>query len=218
MKKLNGIHIAALCGSMVSSASAYVMYDGGGGPTILPAIVVVGYSPVFLGFPVYYPAMGLRQGGGGFAGGFVGVPRPTYGFMAIIPPRLVGPRVPLGPATIIVVSRAKIDTDGDPNMRGWDTKWQPGTSTGVDAALYPFVVRNGNTAAAGVGLRDWALVTDNINGVSIWARVMDNGPANGSGEISEAAAAQLGMPFNIYGYTIGNPTVTIRFWAHSAGK
>jgi hypothetical protein len=52
----------------------------------------------------------------------------------------------------------------------------------------------------GIGVGDWALVTNNLTGAMIWALCGDFAEDNPEGEISEAAAAQLGIQF----YNSGN--------------
>jgi hypothetical protein len=56
------------------------------------------------------------------------------------------------------------------------------------------------SAAMGIGVGDWALVTNNLTGAMIWALCGDFAEDNPEGEISEAAAAQLGIQF----YNSGN--------------
>jgi hypothetical protein len=118
---------------------------------------------------------------------------------------------------------AKIDTDGDPNeSTSLDPDYNPettGTINGapVNSAQYAYVVMSAQQMAdSGVSIGDWALVTNNSNGQQVWARVEDEGPAGGTGEISEAAASAIGIQFQANSNTIGNPTVTVQAYAHSS--
>jgi hypothetical protein len=131
----------------------------------------------------------------------------------------------LGTATFVSSSTAKIDTDGDPSQQGYDPDWNGQTSGQIDgqpvnSAEYSYVVMSPEQmAASGVQIGDWAQVTNNGTGQSVWARVEDVGPAGGTGEISEAAATALGIQFQKNSWTIGNPMVTVQAFAgtHSIG-
>jgi hypothetical protein len=121
------------------------------------------------------------------------------------------------------VTVAKIDTDGDPNeSTSLDPNYNPettGTVNGapVNSAQYAYVVMSQQQMAdSGVSIGDWALVTNTSNGQQVWARVEDTGPAGGTGEISEAAASAVGIQFQANSNTIGNPTVTVQAYAHTA--
>ena len=128
----------------------------------------------------------------------------------------------LGSVSYVTDSAAKIDTDGDPTEQGFDPNWQPGTSgqingSPVNSAQYAFIVMSSQQMAnSGVQLGDWALVTNDATGQSVWARVEDRGPATGTGEISEAAATAIGIQFQKNSWTIGNPTVTVQAYAGTA--
>ena len=71
-------------------------------------------------------------------------------------------------------------------------------------------------ADSGVSIGDWALVTNTSNEEQVWARVEDEGPAGGTGEISEAAASAVGIQFQANSNTIGNPMVTVQAYANTA--
>jgi hypothetical protein len=127
------------------------------------------------------------------------------------------------PAFSSGVTVAKIDTDGDPNeSTSLDPDYNPettGTVNGapVNSAQYAYVVMSAQQMAdSGVSIGDWALVTNTSNGEQVWARVEDEGPAGGTGEISEAAASAVGIQFQANSNTFGNPTVTVQAYAHSA--
>jgi len=124
-----------------------------------------------------------------------------------------------GNASFLSSSTAKIDTDGDPAERGYDPDWNAQTSgqingQPVNSAEYAYVVMSPEQmAASGVQIGDWAQVTNSTTGQTVWARVEDVGPAGGTGEISEAAATAVGIPFQKNSCTIGNPGVTVRVFA-----
>jgi hypothetical protein len=118
---------------------------------------------------------------------------------------------------------AKIDMDGDPNAKGHDANWQATTSgkvngQDVNSAHYAYIVMSpGQMAADGVSLGDWAKVTNNATGATTWARVEDEGPAGGTGEISEAAATAVGIQFASNSFTIGDPSVTVNAYGGTSG-
>jgi hypothetical protein len=128
-------------------------------------------------------------------------------------------------ASFVSSSPAKIDTDGDASEEGYDANWNGQTSGHIDgqavnSAEYAYVVMSPEQmAASGVQIGDWAQVSNNATGQSVWARVEDVGPAGGAGEISEAAATAVGIQFQKNSWTIGNPTVTVQAFAgtHSIG-
>ena len=117
----------------------------------------------------------------------------------------------LGNNFLATSGEAKLDMDGDPNGTG-DPNWQAQTSAGYNSATTPFVVATKAELASGVQMGDWATVTNNQTGQTIWARVGDQGPANQSGEISEAAATNLGISYQSNSNINGNPSVTIHMY------
>jgi hypothetical protein len=127
-----------------------------------------------------------------------------------------------GVASFTASSVAKIDTDGDPSEQGYDVNWNAQTSGNingqpVNSAEYAYVVMSqGQMAASGAQIGDWALVTNNATGQTVWARVEDVGPPNGTGEISEAAATAVGIQFQRSSWTVGNPTVTVQVYSGTA--
>ena len=92
------------------------------------------------------------------------------------------------------VTTAKIDTDGNPLMQGRDATWNLDTSghvngQPVNSAKYAYVVMSRDQMnASGVSFGDWASVTNQATGKTVYARVEDSGPPGGTGEISQAAA------------------------------
>ena len=141
----------------------------------------------------------------------------------------VGGAGALGQAAYSASSTAKIDTDGDPAAQGQDATWSPNTTgkvngQNVNSARYAYVVMSeGQMAANGVGIGDWALVTNNQTGQQTWARVEDVGPEGGTGEISEATASSVGIGYTTVQYktgtdtvTIGSPSVTVQAYANTA--
>jgi hypothetical protein len=129
----------------------------------------------------------------------------------------VGGADALGSASYTTSSIAKIDSDGDPNAQGQDADWQPQTSGGVNAGTYSFVVMSEDQmAASGVSIGDWAVVTNNATGQQTWAKVQDKGPRYGTGEISEAAATQVGIQYTSNRFTVGNPSVTVQAYGGTA--
>jgi hypothetical protein len=128
----------------------------------------------------------------------------------------------LGQASYTSDSTAKIDTDGNPAMQGHDSDWNPNTSgsvngQAVNSAQYAYVVMSpGQMAANNVALGDWATVTNNATGQQTYARVEDEGPAGGSGEISQAAATAVGIQYESNTFTVGNPSVTVDAYGGTA--
>jgi hypothetical protein len=116
-------------------------------------------------------------------------------------------------------SIAKIDTDGDPSEQGFDPNWNAQTSGQIDgqpvnSAEYAYVVMSqAQMAASGAQIGDWAQVTNNATGQTVWARVEDVGPPGGTGEISEACASAVGIQFQQNSWTIGNPSVTVQVYS-----
>jgi hypothetical protein len=132
-----------------------------------------------------------------------------------------GPQA-LGSPSYSSDSIAKIDTDGNPAMQGQDANWQAGTSgsvngQAVNSAAYAYVVMSpGQMAANNVALGDWATVTNDATGQTVYARVEDRGPAGGTGEISQAAATAVGIQYASNAFTIGNPSVTVQAFGGTA--
>jgi hypothetical protein len=128
----------------------------------------------------------------------------------------------LGTAAYESTALAKIDTDGDPHASGHDANWQADTAgkvggLSVNSAQYAYVVMSpSQMTRGGVHLGDWAMVENAATGQQTWAKVMDVGPEGGSGEISQAAAAKVGIQFTPNSFTVGNPTVTVRAYAGTA--
>jgi hypothetical protein len=124
-----------------------------------------------------------------------------------------------GAASFTADSFAKIDTDGDPSEQGYDQTWNAQTSGQIDgqpvnSADYAYVVMSqGQMAASGAQIGDWALVTNNETGQSMWARVEDVGPPGGTGEISEACATGIGIQYQRNSNTVGNPSVTVQVYS-----
>jgi len=127
-----------------------------------------------------------------------------------------------GDASFTANSVAKIDTDGDPSEQGYDPNWNAQTSGHIDgqpvnSAQYAYVVMSPDQmAASGAQIGDWAQVTNNATGQTVWARVEDVGPPGGTGEISEATATAVGIQFQQNSWTVGNPTVTVQVYAGTA--
>jgi hypothetical protein len=122
-------------------------------------------------------------------------------------------------ASFTASSIAKIDTDGDPSAQGYDPNWNPQTSGHIDgqpvnSAEYAYVVMSQTQmAASGAQIGDWAQVTNNATGQTVWARVEDVGPPGGTGEISEACATAVGIQFQKNSWTVGNPSVTVQVFS-----
>lgn len=129
----------------------------------------------------------------------------------------------LGPASFDSgVTTAKIDTDGNPLMQGHDATWNANTSgqvngQAVNSAQYAYVVMSlRQMVASNVHLGDWATVTNPATGQSTYARVEDQGPDGGIGEISQAAATAVGIQYASNSSTIGNPSVDVTAYAGTA--
>jgi hypothetical protein len=128
------------------------------------------------------------------------------------------------------VTTAKLDLDGNPAGQGVDPDWDSqttGTVNGqpVNSAQYNYVVMSrAQMQQSGVGLGDWATVTNTTTGQSTYARVEDVGPFNGIGEISQATATAVGIqqvvvqtkegPSTV---PVGNPTVDVEAYAGTSG-
>ena len=122
----------------------------------------------------------------------------------------------LGPASFDSgVTTAKIDTDGNPLMQGHDPDWQAGTKgtvngQPVNSAKYAYVVMSKRQMVLdGVSIGDWATVTNTATGQTTFARVEDEGPEGGTGEISQLAATNVGIQYASNAFTIGNPQVEV---------
>jgi hypothetical protein len=73
-----------------------------------------------------------------------------------VPPRLSGPKTHITPTLGYSRLDAAIDTDGDPNERGFDEHWSATTSLpGLNSAVNPYVTFTQYDADAGVGIGDW---------------------------------------------------------------
>jgi len=113
------------------------------------------------------------------------------------------------------VATAKIDTDGNPLMQGHDPDWQAGTKgtvngQPVNSAKYAYVVMSKRQMVLdGVSIGDWATVTNTATGQTTFARVEDEGPEGGTGEISQLAATNVGIQYASNAFTIGNPQVEV---------
>jgi len=120
------------------------------------------------------------------------------------------------------VTTAKIDTDGNSLMQGHDETWQPGTSGHVNgqpvhSAQYAYVVMSRDQMnASGVSFGDWASVTNQGSGKTVYARVEDRGPPGGTGEISQAAATAVGIQYLDNSATVGDPSVIVQAYADTA--
>jgi hypothetical protein len=117
------------------------------------------------------------------------------------------------------VTTAKIDTDGNPLMEGNDATWNADTSghvngQPVNSAQYAYVVMSRDQMnASGVSFGDWASVTNQATGKTMYARVEDRGPPGGTGEISQAAATGVGISYLPNSETVGNPSVVVQTYA-----
>lgn len=122
------------------------------------------------------------------------------------------PATSLGQSDFTSTSEAKLDTDGDPNEQGKDPNWAPQTSGGVNSATSSFIVMSPTQMAQdGVSLGDWATIQSGTK--LVYAKVLDEGPAGGTGEISELAANQLGIQFTSSSAIVGDPVVTVNAFA-----
>jgi hypothetical protein len=117
---------------------------------------------------------------------------------------------------------AKIDTDGNPAEQGQDADWKPGTSgsvngQAVNSAQYNYVVMSQKQMyESGASLGDWATVTNTSTGQTTFARVEDEGPPGGLGEISQATASAVGIQYVPSSATVGNPTVDVQVFSQTA--
>jgi hypothetical protein len=120
------------------------------------------------------------------------------------------------------VTTAKIDTDGNPLMQGHDPDWQPGTTGSVnghaaDSSKYAYAVMSKEQLyQSGVSIGDWAIVTNTGTGQTTYARVEDKGPDGGTGEISQAAATEVGIQYLANSATVGDPSVRVEAFAGTA--
>lgn len=127
----------------------------------------------------------------------------------------------LGSSAYSSSGTAKIDTDGNPNG-GKDATWSPNTSgkvngQNVDSSKYAYVVMSKEQMLnSGVGLGDWAKVSNNATSQSAFARVEDVGPSGGEGEISQAAARSVGIQYDSRSFTVGNPQITVLAYANTS--
>jgi hypothetical protein len=84
----------------------------------------------------------------------------------------------------------------------------------VDAKNYAYVVMSRDQMrTSGVKLGDWATVTNDATGQTVWARVEDVGPANNGNEISESAADALGLQYSKNG---ADGSVSVQAFAGTA--
>lgn len=122
------------------------------------------------------------------------------------------PATSLGQSDFTSTSEAKLDTDGDPNFSSTDPNWAPQTSAGVNSATSSFIVMSPTEMAQdGVSLGDWATIQS--GGKMVYAKVLDEGPSGGTGEISVMAANQLGIQFTSSSAIVGDPVVTVNAFA-----
>lgn len=127
----------------------------------------------------------------------------------------------VGAASYTSDSTAKLDLDGMPNGSAVDPSWNAQTSGTVDgqfvdASKFNYVVMSPTEMAQdGVSLGDWAHVRNDSTGAAVWARVEDRGPSGGSGEISIAAAHNLGIGTEVVnGNTITTQDVNVSVFAY----
>jgi hypothetical protein len=99
-----------------------------------------------------------------------------------------------------------------------DIHWNSSTSAGYNSASTPFVAYTAASVAAGVGPGDWAQITNDDTGGTIWALCGDYSDGHPEGETSEAACAQLGIQFYANSYTLMTVPITIQYYAHSRGQ
>lgn len=126
------------------------------------------------------------------------------------------PATSLGQADFTSTSQAKLDTDGDTNFRNTDPNWAPQTSGGVNSATSSFIVMSPTEMQQdGVSLGDWATIQSGSR--MVYAKVLDEGPAGGTGEISVMAANQLGIQFTSSSAIVGDPVVTVNAFAGTSG-
>src|SRR5271157_238913 len=128
----------------------------------------------------------------------------------------------LGNPSYLYSDDAHIDTDGgtkyaDPNQLA-------STSSGNNSDTYPGVVLTKQMQAAGMKQGDYAEVTNNQTGQSIWARIYDANFDDARGinhgdqaEIADFTATQLGIQLAGDGSTVGTNAITIRGYAGTSG-
>lgn len=106
-----------------------------------------------------------------------------------------------------------LDNDGIPWFnKSMDGTYQSGTSMTingrpVDGSQVPFIVANKDDRAGGVRVGDWAQVTNNSTGKTIWAIVADAGPDQARVEGSPALWDGLGVSHGLNSIS-GTATVT----------
>jgi hypothetical protein len=117
---------------------------------------------------------------------------------------------------------AHIDTDG--GTRYADPTQQNTTSSGNNSDTYSGIVLTKQMQAQGLKQGDYAEVTNNQTGQTIYARVYDanfdddKGISHGDqAEISDYAASQLGIQLTGNANTVGTNPVTIRAYAGTSG-
>jgi hypothetical protein len=117
---------------------------------------------------------------------------------------------------------AHIDTDGGTKYA--DPTQQSSTSSGNNSDTYSGIVLTKQMQAQGLKQGDYAEVTNNQTGQTIYARVYDanfdddKGISHGDqAEVSDYAASQLGIQLTGNGNTVGTNPVTIRAYAGTSG-
>jgi hypothetical protein len=117
---------------------------------------------------------------------------------------------------------ASIDTDGGTQYA--DPTQQNTTSSGNNSDTYSGIVLTKQMQAQGLKQGDYAEVTNNQTGQTIYARVYDanfdddKGISHGDqAEVSDYAASQLGIQLTGNGNTVGTNPVTIRAYAGTSG-
>jgi len=190
-------------------------------PTELPAIVVAGYVEddySFIGNSLLWTMPYNSYGSQNTKGFRYQISYICYGRMLNRPALLHGPYHNLGSPGYFGSWAVRVDTDGDPNERGYDLKWSANTSLpGVNSAVTPYVAYTSTAAARGVGPGDWAQISNPATGNWIWAVVADYSDGHAEGEISEAACYLMGWPFYQSSATQFNVSCTIKYWPHSKG-
>jgi hypothetical protein len=113
---------------------------------------------------------------------------------------------------------AHIDTDGGTLYA--DPTQQSNTSSGNNSDTYPGVVLTKQMQANGLKQGDYARITNNQTGQTIVARVYDANFDDAKGidhgdqaEVSDFAAAQLGIQLTANANTVGTNPITIRGYA-----
>jgi hypothetical protein len=113
---------------------------------------------------------------------------------------------------------AHIDTDGGTKYA--DPTQQNTTSSGNNSDTYPGIVLTKQMQAQGLKMGDYAQVTNNQTGQTVYARVYDanfddeKGISHGDQtEIADYLATQLGIQMQSNGNTVGTNPITIRAYA-----